>query len=104
MFLPINCNSVNNPSMLPDTILTGTCSHYLSLDKKENIQVYEYDSENLKRMVACDLVIYSAAGDIYMHELLLLKDGNWRNSGVVQNCRFYRYTGERNRPANECGN
>ena len=45
-----------------------------------DIAVFEYDSCRTRLMVACDLVIYTRAGEVYMHDFLLLKEGNWRNS------------------------
>lgn len=80
MFLPIQCNSVNNRSMLSEDALIGTCSHYQSLDGDVGVLVYEYDGCHSKSMVACDLVIYTRPGEIYIHDFLLLNDGNWRNA------------------------
>jgi hypothetical protein len=80
MFLPIQCRSVNNRSMLAGLSLVGTCSHYRSLDNSFDLQLYEYDDATLKTTIALDLVICSNSGGVSAHDFLLLKDGNWRDS------------------------
>jgi hypothetical protein len=80
MFLPINCSSVNKRPMVAEAVLTGTCSHYQSLDCSADMLLYEYDGSVSKKMIACDLVVYARTGEIYMNDFLLLNDGNWRNA------------------------
>jgi len=86
MFLPIMCNSVNKREMVLESSLIGTCSHYKSDSNLSDIFFFEYDGVESKRLIACDLAIYSNTGDIFIHDFMLLKDGNWRNSfGSVSN-------------------
>jgi hypothetical protein len=66
--------------MLAGTALIGVCSHYQYLDRSADVLVYEYDSTVSQQMVACDLVIYTGSGEVFMHDFLLLNDGNWRNA------------------------
>ena len=80
MFLPIFCNSVNDITMLADKLLSGTCSHYRYSDGTADLLVYEYDCSRSKALLACDIVILSNSGEIYIHDFLLLNDGNWRNA------------------------
>jgi|GEM_PF-2162166 hypothetical protein len=80
MFLPIIFNSVNDRTMLAGKLLSATCSHYRYLDGTGDLLVYEYDCTRSKVLVACDIVILSNSGEMFMHDYLLLNDGNWRNS------------------------
>lgn len=80
MFLPLQCRSVNKPAMHADKTLTGFCSHYQTVDASAEILFFEYDGVQSKTRVACDLVVYTQAGEIYLHDFLLLRDGNWRNA------------------------
>jgi hypothetical protein len=66
--------------MISELTLVGTCSRYQSLDKSVDVLLYEYAGTQVKRLVACDLVIYVKTGEVYMHDFLLLNDGNWRNA------------------------
>jgi len=84
MFLPLQCQSVNKRAMLADKTLKGFCSHYQSVDASAEVLFFEYDGVQSKTRVACDLVVYTQAGDVYLHDFQLLKDGNWRNAfGLV---------------------
>ena len=80
MFLPINCQSVNDRKMVTATRLSGFCSTYLTKGKLKKILVFEYVCSESNKLVACDVVVKSAAGEIFVHDYLLLPDGNWRNS------------------------
>lgn len=80
MFLPIMFNSVNSRSMITQSTLVGTCSHYRSLDDSADILFFEYDSIDNKRLVACDLLVYTQTNEVILHDYLLLKDNDWRDS------------------------
>jgi hypothetical protein len=80
MFLPIQCKSINKLSELTEVTLTGWCSQYRSLDGSADVLFCEYEGVQSKVMVACDLMVYTRSGEIYMHDFLLLNDGNWRNA------------------------
>jgi hypothetical protein len=80
MFLPINCQSVNDRKMVAASRLNGVCSTYATKGELKKILVFEYVCSESKKMVACDVVVKSAAGEIYVHDYFLLPDGNWRNS------------------------
>lgn len=79
MFLPVQCNSVNKPSILGGVKLGGSCSRYRGAED-EDILLFEYLDVESQRMVACDIVVITSGSEMRMHDYLLLSDGNWRNS------------------------
>lgn len=80
MFLPLQCQSVNERSMIDAAFLFGTCSRYRYADGSAELLLFEYNCASSNKLVACDLVINNRKGDLYMHDYILLKDGNWRNA------------------------
>ncbi len=80
MFLPLQCQSVNERSMVDASYLYGTCSRYRYADGSAELLLFEYNCTTTKKLVACDLVVNNKKGDLYMHDFMLLKDGNWRNA------------------------
>jgi hypothetical protein len=66
--------------MIGSPTLLGTCSHYRVKDGSAEMLVFEYSCPNDNELVACDLVVNTRKGEVYMHDFLRLKDGNWRSA------------------------
>ena len=80
MFLPVNFKSRNSVSDLFPGVYACTCFTYVSTIDALKSMVFKYFNDPHSAVVACDLLIIDAVGDIYYRDFMLMPDRTWRDS------------------------
>ena len=80
MFLPIIYESLNKVTALRPGLYGCNCCAYKSPKDALKAFIFEFSLIGKNDVIACDMLILDAAGDLFFRDFMLMPDRTWRDS------------------------